>query len=96
MTPYVVILAVFFVVFLTSAVCCIFDRSCPPAVFRRDLKKRPYTICQFRVVTALTFILTIGIIIPGFVAFSYIPELNTNMEMTKCSVYLVLDAVING
>ncbi len=73
MMPYIAILVVFFVIFVASAFCCIFDRSCPPAALKRDLKKRPYTMCQFRVVTTLTFIITFGIMIPGFVAFSYIP-----------------------
>lgn len=94
--PYIAILVVFIVVFGVSAFCCIFDRTCPPKALRRDLKKRPYTICQFRVVTTLTFMITFGIMVPGFVAFTYIPELKTNMKITKCSAYVVLDAVING
>jgi hypothetical protein len=73
MTPYIVILVIFLVTFVMSAVCCVFDRSCPAAVFRRDLKSRPYTIRQFRVVTVLTFIITFGIMVPGFIAFTYIP-----------------------
>lgn len=96
MTIYIIILSVFIIIFATSAVCCIFDRSCPPSALRRDLKKRPYTICQFRIITALTFLFTVGAIVPGFVAFSYIPELKKNMELTKCSIYIVLDAVLNG
>jgi len=70
---YIIILVIFIAIFITAAICCVFDRSCPPQKFRRDLKKRPYTILQFRIIFILTFIFAIGIVIPGFIAFSFIP-----------------------
>jgi hypothetical protein len=40
--------------------------------------------------------LAVGIMVPCFMAFSYIPGLKKNVELAKCSLYIVLDATLNG
>lgn len=43
-----------------------------------------------------SLVFSIGIVVTCCVGFSFLPGLKKNVELTKCSLYIVLDAVING
>lgn len=77
-------------------VCCLFDRSCPPDGLRRNTMKSPYSITEFRLVTAVTIVAALGVAIPVIIAFSYLPTLKLNVSYTTCSIYMSLDFILNG
>jgi hypothetical protein len=46
LTPYILIIALFWFLFLATICCCLFERRCPPCKsWRRNYVKDPYTNC---------------------------------------------------
>jgi len=44
MTPYIIFASLFFSFFIVTALCCLFDQSCPPCEsLRRDTDNNPYS-----------------------------------------------------
>lgn len=96
LTPYLVIIVLFFVFLAMMCICCTFSRSCPPDCLKRDPKKNPYTLWHFRIITILSATFTVGILISGLLALSFIPQLKKDMALSTCGIYVTLDSVLNG
>jgi len=45
---------------------------------------------------AFTLIFAVGVLIICIVAFSFIPDMKDSLSMTSCSIYLGIDAALNG
>jgi len=96
MVPFVIVIILVGVLFVTMCVCSGFNKSCPPVQFRRDLKKNPYTMNEFRIITVLSLVFSTGVIIVSLISLSYIPLLKQNVEYTTCGIYISLDSILNG
>ena len=44
----------------------------------------------------MSAIFTVGILISGLLALSFIPQLKKNMALSTCGIYVTLDSVLNG
>ena len=95
--PYIIVAAIFGALYLTVVVCCLFERSCPPCeTLRRDLEEEPYSKCETRCSMITLLVLCVGIMVTVLVAFSFIPKIKENLEMTQCSIYLGIDTALYG
>lgn len=43
-----------------------------------------------------SLIFSLGVLVVCLISFSFIPAMKTNLNLTKCSVYVVLDSALNG
>lgn len=94
--PYLITITLFFVLLITMCICCTFSKSCPPDFAKRDHKKNPYTLWHFRIITLLSTLFTVGTLISGLLALSYIPSLKKDMALSTCGIYVSLDSILNG
>lgn len=97
MVPYIIFAVLYFCFYLFTVSCCLFDRSCPPCdSLRRDIDHNPYTPRETRLTMVVLLLCTTGTLIICLLAYSYVPNMKTNLEMTSCSIYLAFDTAING
>lgn len=97
LVPFIVIAAVFAIMFVIVICCCVFEKSCPPCdSWKRDFSRRPYEKNELRCVMGFAVGFSVAILITSIIAFAYFPAMQSDISNTKCSMYHSLDVAING
>jgi len=80
MLPYIVIAAIFGLLFILTIFCCTFDKRCPPCEsWRRNYLKEPYSKIELRATMITAIIFSAAILVTTIVVFSSFSTINKDI-----------------